>query len=312
MSAERVEPADSAYLAKVIAEIEEEVKVRRAQLPARLERELDELFLTHSPLSGRGGDMGDALRLVDASVFIDPVVPVASNRRVGSFVKSLLRKAMFWYVGFVAHQVSTLAAALSRSLHIVSLRLDALDRAMPTEIEPPIVDAGSTSSWWVSRVVSALGGVQGRIVVLGCGDGWLVEHLSTNGIDAYGIDPRSDVTEQRALSGVDVREDSLLGHLEATGSASLAGVVVTGVVEGMSATQRTRLLSLIEERLAPGGVIVVRSLTPEAWLAPDAPPAYDLAPGHPLRPSTWPALLGRSTSVEVDPGGIDYLVVARG
>ena len=51
--------------------------------PISVERELDQLFLAHSPLGGRGAALRDMLRLVDASVFIDPVVPVgvASPRR---------------------------------------------------------------------------------------------------------------------------------------------------------------------------------------------------------------------------------------
>ena len=46
--------ADRRYLAQVMAEIDEEVRRRRASgdLPARVERELDELFLEHSPVGG--------------------------------------------------------------------------------------------------------------------------------------------------------------------------------------------------------------------------------------------------------------------
>src|SRR5580692_5287603 len=67
-----------AYVAQVMSEIEDEVRLRRASgdLPPKLERELDELFLAHSPVAGRGGDLTDALRMVDAATFVDPVVPV--------------------------------------------------------------------------------------------------------------------------------------------------------------------------------------------------------------------------------------------
>jgi hypothetical protein len=312
MTTNEVQPADADYLAKVVAEIEEEVRARRAELPARLERELDELFLAHSPLSGRGGDIGDALRLVDAGVFIDPVVPVASQRRIGTFVKRFLRKGMFWYVGFVAHQISTLAAALSRALHILAERTDALAAAMPVQEEAPVFDTGAVGSWWVSRSVDALKDVKGRVLVLGCGDGWLVEKLGESTIDAYGVDPRMGITDKGALRGLDLREDGVFSHLEAVASAGLGAVVVSGVVDGMSPQQRSKLLSLLEERLAPGATLIVHCVTPAAWNAPDAPYIYDLAPGHPLRPNTWVHLLGSRASVEVDPGGLDYLVIARG
>src|ERR1700691_1813576 len=97
-------PDPQAYVAQVMAEIEEDVRRRRASgdLPPKLERELDELFLAHSPVAGRGGDLADALRMIDAATFIDPVVPVDSNRAAGAFIKKSLRTAMLWYVGWVA------------------------------------------------------------------------------------------------------------------------------------------------------------------------------------------------------------------
>jgi hypothetical protein len=78
-----------AYVQQVMAEIAEEVRLRRASgdLPPKLERELDELFLAHAPVGGRGSDPGEALRAVDTMVFIDPVVPVESNRAGGAVVK---------------------------------------------------------------------------------------------------------------------------------------------------------------------------------------------------------------------------------
>src|SRR5580658_11043299 len=91
-----------AYVEPVMAEIAEEVRLRRASgdLPPKLERELDELFLAHSPVAGRGGDLGEAMRMVDAATFIDPVVPVDSEKAAGAFVKKGLRSGLLWYVGW--------------------------------------------------------------------------------------------------------------------------------------------------------------------------------------------------------------------
>ena len=54
---------DGAYLEGVMAEIEDEVRRRRVSgdLPVRIERELDELFLEFSPVAGRGGSLTEAL-----------------------------------------------------------------------------------------------------------------------------------------------------------------------------------------------------------------------------------------------------------
>ena len=90
--------------------------------------------------------------------------------------------------------------------------------------------------------------------------------------------------------------------------------MLSGVVDGMAPGERQQLLDLVADRLAPDGVLVVHSLTPAEWASDDAPPEADLAPGHPLRARTWPALLGESGfAAEVHPGpsGRDYLVVAQ-
>src|SRR3974390_1795954 len=108
------EPPDpQAYVEQVMAEIAEEVRLRRGSgdLPPRLERELDELFLAHSPIGVRGGDLGEALRLVDATAFIDPVVPIESERAAGSAVKKGMRTMLLWYVGWITHQMSQSTAA---------------------------------------------------------------------------------------------------------------------------------------------------------------------------------------------------------
>src|SRR3974390_3085728 len=134
------EPPDpQAYVEQVMAEIAEEVRLRRASgdLPPRLERELDELFLAHSPVAGRGGDLAEALRMVDAATFIDPVVPVESERAAGAFVKKGMRSLLLWYVGWVTHQMSQSAAAASRALHVVDDRMGDMQRQLDAQRGPP-------------------------------------------------------------------------------------------------------------------------------------------------------------------------------
>src|SRR5580692_10643820 len=152
-----------AYVAQVMAEIAEEVRLRRASgdLPPKLERELDELFLAHSPVAGRGGDLGDAIRMVDAATFIDPVVPVDSERAAGAAVKKGMRSLLLWYVGWVTHQMSQSAAAVSRALHIVDGRLQELERLVEVQRVP---EAGvvefqglhNPDAWWAEAAVSAV------------------------------------------------------------------------------------------------------------------------------------------------------------
>jgi SAM-dependent methyltransferase len=316
-----------AYVARVMAEIEDEVQARRAagDLPPRLERELDELFLAHAPVAGRGGDLSESLRMVDAATFVDPVVPVESNRAAGSVVKKGMRSLLLWYMGWVTHQISQFAAAVSRSLHIVEGRLHELERRVEGQHVPraSVVEvsvAHDPGAWWVASAAGALGRTPGRVLHAACGDGWLVDHLVAGGLDAYGVDPRAAVVERamdaaldRGVVAPDLRAEDLADHLRATGAATLQGVVLSGLVDGMGAAEREPLLALLGDRLAPGGVLIVHSLSRAAWDGPDAPVEADLAPGRPLRPQTWVQLLGGDgyeATVTPGPDGDDYLVVA--
>jgi SAM-dependent methyltransferase len=305
---------DDAYLARVMAEIDEEVRRKRSELPARVERELDALFLEHSPMAGRGGDLADALRLVETAAFIDPVVPIESKRPAGALIKKGLRTANLWYVGWVAHQISQFAAAVSRSLRLVDNRLVDLQRQLDAVAVPaaPVVDAGAAGAWWGGPAVDALAGTSGRVLHTACGDGWLVAALTDKGVDAYGVDPRPSAVEDADLSTADLREEDPGEHLDAVAGAALGGLVLSGVVDGMTVGQREQLLRRAADRLAPEGILVVHSLAPAGWDAESAPPEADLAPGRPVRPQVW-ALLLPGWNVEVVPGpnAQDYLVVAR-
>ena len=70
-------------------------------------------------------------------------------------------------------------------------------------------------------------------------------------------------------------------------AAGLGAVVLSGTVDGMAGAERGQLLGAIGTRLAPGGTLVVHSVTRQAWEAADAPPEADLAAGRPLRPEAW-------------------------
>ncbi len=300
------------YLRQVMSEIDEDVRRHRAEIPPAFERELDELFLEHAPLAVRAGDLEDALALVDQRVFIDPVVPVASQRLGGAAVKKILRSLNLWYVGWVTHQVSTSGAAVGRALHAVDAQLTALGERVPPASSVRVLDAGSPDAWWVPRVVGALRSAHGRVLHTACGDGWLVERLTAAGVDAYGVDPRPDTVDESELRGTDLRQEEPIGHLRAVGRSSLGGAVVSGIVEALEPARRDELVRTLLDRLGTSAVLVVHSVSPAAWSAEDAPVEADLAPGRPLRSRTWAHLL-RTWGVEVvdGPGGADYVVVAR-
>jgi hypothetical protein len=308
-----------AYVAQVMAEIAEDVRVRRASgdLPPKLERELDELFLAHSPVAGRGGDLADALRMIDAATFIDPVVPVDSNRAAGAAVKKGMRKLLLWYIGWITHQISQFASAVSRTLHIVEGRIKELERTVEVQRVPSagVVEFPDVAldAWWVPVALEALAGVKGRILHSACGDGWLVRRINEAGGDAYGVDPRSAIIERGLMVMADLREETLDEHLRAVAPAGLDAIVLSATVEGLAGGEREQLLARIGTTLAPGGTLVIHSISRARWEADDAPVEADLAPGRPLRPDTWIHLLtqrGFGATVTPGPDGGSFVVAA--
>ena len=308
------------YLDEVRHQIDEEVRRRRTSgdLPLNIERELDQLFLAHSPLGGRGAALRDMLRLVDASVFIDPVVPVESRRPGGTTVKRGLRSLSLWYLRYVTHQVSEFATAVSRALHVLDAQVTDLRRKVDALAVPPSVaiDVGwahNADAWWVATVTGAFAGHGGRVVHAACGDGWLVGALVARGVDAYGVDPRIRASSHE-LDALDLRVEDVAEHVDAVASGSLRGIVLSGVVEGSGYVERRRLLEGAVRCLAPGGVLVVHSLTPASWEDDDAPVEADMAEARPYRPRTWLRVmsdLGLEATVTEGTDGRDYYVTGR-
>jgi SAM-dependent methyltransferase len=295
------DPADRAeYLAGVVAEIDAEVRRRRASgdLPVGLEQELDELFLEFSPVGLHGrARLRETLSLVDRSAYVDVAVPVASQKMVGTYVKRLIRKGMGWYIGFIVHQIVKFAWSVSRMLHVVVDHVEDLEAAVEVQRMPPLPAAAVPSadpgtSWWADGAVAALSGTGGRVLHADCATGTLLDALLAGGVDAYGVDPSEAMVEASVGRGLDVRAESLLGHLDVVADDALAGMVVTGSVEWLHPNERDRLVRMVGSRLAVDGILVLHSATPESWMGSTSPVISDLAPGRPLHAETWVQLLG--------------------
>ena len=302
------------YLDEVMAEIDAEVRRRRASgdLPAGLERELDELFLEFSPVGLQGrARLRETLSLVEGSAYIDIAVPTESNNAVGAYIKRVIRKALGWYMGFIVAQVVKFAWSVSRMLHVVVDHIEILEATvdanrsvdLPTALLPSAVPG---SAWWAPAAVDALRSAPGRVVVGDCGDGSLVEALIAEGIDAYGVDPSDIALEPALMRGVDVRGEGVLHHLDVVATEALAGVALTGSVQWLRPIERERLIELLSTRLVVDGIVVLHSTSPESWAASTSPVVRDLAPGRPLHAETWAHLLvasGFSVSTVLAGGG---------
>ncbi|MGH9044731.1 MAG: hypothetical protein ACRDVP_07875 [Acidimicrobiales bacterium] len=308
------------YLAQVMSEIEAEVQRRRAsgELPKKLERELDEMFLAYSPTSGRHGELEDAISLVESSSYVDPVVPVASSRPAGSAFKRALRKGSLWYVSWITSQLNQFAAATSRSLRALEGRLEATEEVLDTQrLEAaPVVEpswASGPGAWWTESVVGAVGEGQGRVLHAAARDGWLVRRLVEEGADAYGVEPRQALCGGPEYAETEVRCEPLLRHLDSVANGGLRAVVLTGVVDAMTPPERRRLLGRLDAVVREGGQVVLHSISAQGWTTSEAPVEADLASGRPLRARTWAHLLaglGFEVRVAQDTNGYDYLITA--
>ena len=258
------------YLNQVMAEIDAEVRRRRASgdLPAGLERELDELFLEFSPVGLQGkARLRETLALVDGSAYVDTAVPTASEKALGGAFKRTIRKALGWYIGFIVHQIVKFAWAVSRMFHVLVDHVEDLEAAVESQRTPelpasavPRVDSGA--QWWCPVAVAALDGVGGRVLHAECGTGSLLDALLAIGVDAYGVDPNESDVEIGAERGLDVRAESVLDHLAVVADEALAGLVLSGSVQWLDPGERERLVDLLSSRLALDGVLVVHSTTP--------------------------------------------------
>src|SRR3984957_8240983 len=216
-----------------MAEVDDDVRRRRAsgELPLARERELDDLFVAHSPASGRSATLRQALEGVDRAMYVDPVVPVDSNHRAGGAIKKGMRSASLWYVGGLAHPLNQFASPTSRSLHLIEQRLVALEggdgvqRAPRAEVvEFP--ELHGDEAWWVVPALDAVGPAPGRILHAACGDGWLVRRLGGAGRDAYGLDSRPGRAAPGAGAAGDLRTDEVAVHLRAVAPGALGAVIL--------------------------------------------------------------------------------------
>lgn len=278
---------------RLLDEIDAEVRRRRdsGDLPADFERELDLAFARFAPVHAIGDDFDQVVERAEQSAFVDVLAPTHSAQPLVGHVKRVIRKAIIWEVRYVAQQVSSFSAAITRAVRLLGRRVDALEEVAP----PParLRAAGATTAsvdaeQWGPTVVAALEGTTGRVLHAECGDGALVAMLTDAGFDAYGADP----VEQAAPAGVEVRADEALDHLAALPDGALGAIVLSGCVERLPVGALTRLAVVAAAKVAPGGRVVVLSADPRGWERGRSPVDADLASGRPLRAETWAHLFG--------------------
>jgi SAM-dependent methyltransferase len=289
---------DGSYLARVMDEIDAEVRARRAagEFPPSFERRLDLMFARFTPVGVHEGHFDETLRLADRSAYIDIEVPVRSEKPGLGFVKRVLRRLMAWYLNYVVQQLTHFTSATMRVLHMVDERLDALEQqAEADRPASPLLEGVAAEeedlSRWAPLVLAHLGKVDGRVLHAECGRGALLSELAGSGVDVYGVDPRAELLDDAARRGLEVRRADALDHLRNVSRSGLAGLLLSGCVDRLALRSQRALVEMAADKLRPGGRLVILGASPNAWSRRSSPLQADLAPGKPLHPDTWSHLL---------------------
>ncbi|MGD9794033.1 MAG: hypothetical protein AB7V43_11175 [Acidimicrobiia bacterium] len=300
----------STSLRAVVAEIYAEVDERRRSgaFPPGLERELDAVFARFSPPAAAGDDLDAVLDRAERAAFIDVDVPTASNRAGVPVVKQTLRKAMAWYLRYVAQQVSAMGGVLVRADRMLASRIVKLEAAVPganraVADEQLALHPAPVPSSALAAITAAMAGVSGRMLVASCGRGELVDALLTAGHDCYGTEPRRPLIAEALRRGVDVRDDEPLEHLSRIGADALGAVVLVGVVDTAPLGVQLTLADHAVRCVRTGGVVTIVVVDPDRWRRDD-PVRADLAAGHPLHAETWAHVL-RQRGCEVSISAIE-------
>jgi len=309
-------PDDTVDIHKLAAEIEAEVRARRAagEYPPGFERELDQLFDRFAPPEV-SNDFDAALERAEDLVIVDPVIPVASNSPVLGIVKRVMSKLIGWYHVWVAQQISGLATAINTALRLLGGRVDDLEHNLADVSRTRAIGARIAAlrddTAWENQVTDALRGCSGRVALIECGEGALLAALTSAGVDAYGVEPRAVVADVALGRGLEVRIDDGAAHLHAVGAGALGGLVLRGLVERAPLGDLLLLIDAAALKLGPGGRLVVCSMRREAWGHGPTAAEADLVPGHPLHPDTWKAVLPEQgfVDVQIHVAGTDAYVV---
>ena len=300
--------SDATYFESVVNEIEAEAQRRSASgdYPRALLRSLDEEFRRWIPDASLENGVEDTIRGVEAAAYVDPAVPVDSRSPVGRYIKWLVRRLTYFYHRHMAQQITALGIHITRPLRLLDASVKNVDRRL-SALEDRF-DVGATaraeliagistfpiSADFREALASHLANASGRVLFGDQVDPDLLQFLRNSGVDTYGVtssNERSDL--------VDVRQETLIEHLERLEDKSLGGFILCGLTGRASLNEQLRALRLLLLRSKPDARVAVIVVHTETWSARLGPVAADLLDGRPLHPKTWTHLLLREHALEV-------------
>ncbi len=127
------------------------------------------------------------------------------------------------------------------------------------------------------------------VLDVGCGRGEFLDALAELRIGARGVDLDESMVQRSREKGHEVVLADAASHLRGLDDRSVPGIFAAQVVEHLDADGLTELLTLVENKLAPGGLAILETVNPHN---PAAMKAFwtDTTHHHPLFPEVLLAL----------------------
>ena len=260
------EPSNPADLHRLLAEIDEEVRAKRAsgELPAELERELDAVFARFAPAGALGGDFDALVERAEQQAFIDLIAPNESARPGVPYVKRVVQKTVRWYIRYVAEQFTGFAHTLTKAMIRLGDRVKVVEQLrVPDEQFGAVLASDDKGARlvdeWATAIVEYMAGVEGRVLHTRCRTGVLVKSLMQAGVDAYGSEPAPELVSQgvNADASLDLRPDGEVAHLRAAAPGALSGLVLSGGVDVLARGTQLELIDLAALALGKNGRLAV-------------------------------------------------------
>jgi hypothetical protein len=291
-----LDPEVTAFQEALYKEVVAEVQRRRKEgaYPPAFELAMDKAFKRHAPNPGEASVYSSEhlLDMVEATGFIDVMVPTKSSAPGVSYIKWTIKKLTAWYFNYVAQQISNFVVNLVHLLRVIHVRLDKLERRV-YELYPEVLAADLPPSLGLSiaesqSITKALSEVKGRVLVTECASGDALKVASELGCDVYGIDHREHLLKD-ADQKADIRWETLGHHIRSLAPESLGAVVVQGSYELRSSHDKTDIIGTLYNSLTPtGGLFVLLFHSPEvAGKSREITVATELAPGRLFSDTTW-------------------------
>jgi SAM-dependent methyltransferase len=139
-----------------------------------------------------------------------------------------------------------------------------------------------------------------NVIHLGCGRGEFLELLRESGITARGVDLDLDMILRCREKGLDASRQDVFACIGSLPDNSVGGILAAEVVGQLDPRHVTELIKLCFVKLAPGGVLVFETPSPECLVGSAGTFSKDVTHAKPVHPDTMQFVFEASGFHEVE------------